>query len=100
MVTVSIRRYTIVKPSTVEDFKDNLYEAARNHSHLQVQAVLDADELSLRRKSEPNHVKFTFRVVQIHTDPRDFSVEVQNVDTNEWSLISVTADAITITVVE
>lgn len=98
-MAVTIRRYSVVEPSTVEGFQNRLYEAVAGKKYLLIGAVRVPDELSLRRKGEPERETFTFRISTIHTDPTDFSVLVQNVETAEWSTIVVTSDGVSFSVV-
>jgi hypothetical protein len=104
VVTVSIRRYRVLEHSTSEGFRDYVLTTLAQKERIRVTATLVRDELSLRRdksrKQKVQHQVFTFRVLVLHdTNPDDFSIEVEDVNTKKWSHIVAKGDEIIFSVV-
>jgi len=98
---VSIRRYRVVAPPSPSDFQDFVYTVLSSKRRtMEITAELIPDELSQRRQIHQERASFTFRILILHTDPHDFSVEVEDTSTKKWSHIVATEDEITFTVVE
>ena len=100
---MTIRTYQVVDPSTSQPldrqlFEEDLLTKVKTKMHLVLTAKLVPDELSARRVEQPEIREFSFRIYEIHPDPLDFFVNVQDVETNLWSSIRV-GDVISFTAV-
>lgn len=100
---MAIRRYIVHLgtdlPNPVQSFQDAVFTAVQDRQPLQVTALPVPDELSQRRGPATPEA-FTFRVTDIHTDPDNWWVLVQNTETNEWSTIVVQDDTVSFSVVD
>jgi hypothetical protein len=100
---VPICTYQVVDPSTSQPldrqlFEDDLLTKVKSKMHLVLTAKLVPDELSARRAKQPEIREFSFRIYEIHPDPLEFFVNVQDIKTNKWISIRV-GDDIRFTVV-
>lgn len=89
-----IHTYQVIDPSTSQPldrqlFEENLLTKVKTKMHLVLTAKLVPDELSARRVEQPQIREFNFRIYQIHPDPLDFFVTVQEIETDLWSSIRV-----------
>lgn len=96
---MAIRRYDVVDPSDVEEFQDRVLRSVTERKYLSIKAVLVPDELSRHRRKRTIRETFTFRITDIHNDPQDFSVLVQDMKTLRWSTIVAIGNTISFEVV-
>lgn len=80
---MSVHRYQVVDPPTLDAFLEHLADVVRHGIPLRVTATPEADELSARRDEEPKEPTLCFRLYELTTRP--WSVRAQRIDTNEWA---------------
>lgn len=83
-----IHTYKVTDPSTPEEFK----HLVKSSTRLKVQARLVSDELSAHRNDAEQTRTFDLRIYEIHPDPQDYYVTVQDNATHEWAQITVDED--------